>query len=578
MKKRIVILTTAITAVALVALAGCGPLSKAQQEPRLEFEVAMQVNSDQAFHISLGVRNAGAGTFEGDNGFNGEMEIRRMPSGELRASAQIVPLRSLGPDETAWPLDWHGKLEVGAYELTWGAEGYGSTTEAFAIVERNGRLTFEGTPLAAPEPEAPSGEEPERDALVARAIADLQRRLHVKAEAIEVVSVEPTEFSDASLGVPEPGQSYAQVIVPGVIVRLEVKGEMYAYHGAGERVVLVPEAGDSEASGENGVVYQNVTVPEIGLTFEVPSAWTQVEGAHAWLPEAGSDSRLAFEWVGLEPPMELEAAMLPKPGQILDSTPIDLGWADGRRFTLEVYGAGTEEGDAQAPVEWVETHVLVTVDQDDARLGLDFYASALDAEALDTLEPAFQHMLDTAVVVEDAQSVAPAADVQTDDWQVFEDEGYGFQLRIPQDWTYKEMQTEGPGIPDDWPLTRSVAFFPQAWAERFERSGPPDPNAPPAVPAPNLEVYVGSMEQFRRAVMEPTVSEVLEMNGIEMVREVEVVDNERQLIRYVFQHPDREDVRIVLLDALTGFEDRLEENGEVAALMSQVVATFEFVD
>jgi len=86
------------------------------------------------------------------------------------------------------------------------------------------------------------------------------------------------------------------------------------------------------------------------------------------------------------------------------------------------------------------------------------------------------------------------------------------------------------------------------------------------------------MEQFRRAIMEPTASEELEINGNKAVREVEVVDNERQLIRYVFQHPDREDVRIVLVDALTGFKDRVEANGEVAELLSHVVATFEFLE
>jgi len=573
MKRRMVIVITAIMAVGLVALAGCGPLSPAQREPQLAFEVAMQVGSDQEFHISLGVHNSGTGTFEGDNSFNGEMEIRHMPSGELRASAQILPLESLAPGETAWPVDWHGKLDAGTYELTWGAEGYGSTSEKFAIVERDGRLYFERTPLATTEPEVSPGED--RDALVAAAVSDLQRRLELEAEGIEVVSVEPTEFSDASLGVPEPGQAYAQAVVPGYVIRLRAKGEEYAYHGAGERVVVVPEAGERETSGEPAVVYENVNVPEIGLTFEVPSAWTQVEGVLAWKPEIGGGSRLAFEWVRLEPPMEMEAALLPKPAQILESTPIDLGWAEGRHFTLEVYGTGTGEGD-KAPVESVETHVLFAVDQDGARLGLDFYASAPDGKALENLEPALQHMLSTAVLVEDLQSIAPASDVNTDDWQVFEDETYGFQLRIPQDWTYKEMQTEGPGVPEDWPLTRSVAFFPQAWAERFEHSGPPDPNAPPAFPALSMEVYVGSMEQFRRANMEPTTSEELEINGTEVVREVEVIDDDHQLVRTVFQHPGEADVRVVLLDVLTGFEDRLEENREVAVLIPHVVATFRF--
>jgi hypothetical protein len=569
-----VILITAITAVGLVALVGCGPLSQAQQEPQLEFEVAMQVNSDQEFHISLGIHNAGAGTFGGDNSFNGEMEIRRLPSDELRASAQIVPLRSLAPDEIAWPLDWHGQLEAGSYELTWGAEGYGSTTETFAIVERDGRLYFEGAHPGASEPEASSDEEP--DALVARAISDLQRRLQVEAEAIEVVGVEPTEFPDASLGVPEPGQAYAQVIVPGVIIRLEAQGEVYVYHGAGERVVLVPEDGERETSGQPSSVYENVDVPEIGMTFEVPPAWERLAGELAWASEEEGSSRVGCEWLTLEPPMELEAALLPKPAQIVASTPIDLGWAEGRRFTLEVYGPSDQGDDTQAPVESMETHVLFAVDQGGGRLGVDFYASAPDAEALEALEPALQHMLSTARLREDLESVAPASEVQTDNWEVFEDKTYGFRLRIPQDWTYKEMQTDGPGVPEDWPLERSVAFFPQAWAERFEQSGPPDPNAPPTFPALSVEVYAGSMEQFRRANMEPTTSEELVINGNEVIREIEVIDDEHQIIRSVFQHPDREDVRIVLLDVLTGFRDRLEENNEVAALIPHIVATLEF--
>jgi len=246
---------------------------------------------------------------------------------------------------------------------------------------------------------------------------------------------------------------------------------------------------------------------------------------------------------------------------------------------LEVYAPPVEGGEANVLVESVEIHVLLTVDRGEERLGLDFYASAPNSEGMKEVEPTLQEMLDSAVLVDVAETALPMVDeALTGDWQVFEDEGYGFSLRFPQDWTYKEMVTEGPGMPEDWPLERSLAFFPRAWAERFEQSGPPDPDAPPAVPVPGLEVYVGSEPAFRRAVMEPTASDVLEVNGIEVIREVDAVNQTSQLIRYVFRHPDREDVRVVLRDALTGFEDRLEGNRDVAEILSTIVATFEFQD
>ena len=49
------------------------------------------------------------------------------------------------------------------------------------------------------------------------------------------------EFPDASLGVPEPGAVYAQVITPGYVIDLTAAGQTYRYHAAGERVVAVPD-------------------------------------------------------------------------------------------------------------------------------------------------------------------------------------------------------------------------------------------------------------------------------------------------------------------------------------------------
>ncbi len=78
------------------------------------------------------------------------------------------------------------------------------------------------------------------DQLVELARADLARRLDIDAEEVAVQGVEPTEFPDASLGVREPGQVYAQVVTPGYVIELRAGDEVYGYHASGERVVAVP--------------------------------------------------------------------------------------------------------------------------------------------------------------------------------------------------------------------------------------------------------------------------------------------------------------------------------------------------
>jgi len=95
--------------------------------------------------------------------------------------------------------------------------------------------------LEACPPVEQSDQEPE--ALVELAKEDLAQQLGVSAEEIQVESVEEATFPDASLGVPEPGKSYAQVLTPGYVIRLKAEGETYEYHAADERVVLAVELG-----------------------------------------------------------------------------------------------------------------------------------------------------------------------------------------------------------------------------------------------------------------------------------------------------------------------------------------------
>ena len=69
------------------------------------------------------------------------------------------------------------------------------------------------------------------------ALADLAAKLSIAPAAITVQVVEPIEWPDASLGCPQPGMMYAQVITPGYRILLEVAGKSYEYHTGGGGIV-----------------------------------------------------------------------------------------------------------------------------------------------------------------------------------------------------------------------------------------------------------------------------------------------------------------------------------------------------
>lgn len=68
---------------------------------------------------------------------------------------------------------------------------------------------------------------------VAQAKADLARRLSINADQIEVLRFEAVTWPDGSLGCPQPGMQYSQVLVEGYLVQLRAAGQDYEYHGAG---------------------------------------------------------------------------------------------------------------------------------------------------------------------------------------------------------------------------------------------------------------------------------------------------------------------------------------------------------
>jgi hypothetical protein len=62
------------------------------------------------------------------------------------------------------------------------------------------------------------------------AVTKLAADLHIAPDQVQVLSVEQHDWPDSSLGCPEPGKAYLQIITPGYRAILEANGQRYEYH------------------------------------------------------------------------------------------------------------------------------------------------------------------------------------------------------------------------------------------------------------------------------------------------------------------------------------------------------------
>ena len=71
---------------------------------------------------------------------------------------------------------------------------------------------------------------PEAAAAVDAALQAAAQHLGVSPDQLQVTQVEPHEWPDASLGCPQPGQMYSQVVTPGYLVMITSDGHQLEYH------------------------------------------------------------------------------------------------------------------------------------------------------------------------------------------------------------------------------------------------------------------------------------------------------------------------------------------------------------
>jgi hypothetical protein len=92
------------------------------------------------------------------------------------------------------------------------------------------------------QPKEPEPTDPASLALVASAREDLSRRLSVAPGDITFVAFKSVVWPDSSLGCPRPDMMYTQVQRDGFLIRFEVSGRSYQYHGGSGRAPFLCES------------------------------------------------------------------------------------------------------------------------------------------------------------------------------------------------------------------------------------------------------------------------------------------------------------------------------------------------
>jgi len=211
--------------VALLGIVGCGPrdtggteeetvdirgtivdLSPAEEggEAHGFFLVEGQIEEDTEYDRAAVTVTAETRIFTEESG-----ERREATFDDLHVG-QRVEVTFTGPVAESYPV----QATAGRILILAGAQGTGGAVSPLPKPQESPL-----SPLPSPEADP-----------VAAAVDHLATELGISPAEIDVLSVEAVDWSDTSLGCPQPGMMYAQVITPGYRVILEARGERHEVH------------------------------------------------------------------------------------------------------------------------------------------------------------------------------------------------------------------------------------------------------------------------------------------------------------------------------------------------------------
>lgn len=228
--------------VSLILIAVCLASRPPEQAANVTFDIPAELTSRGITYVSLEIQNRGNALFAGDEDMHAVMELTHEDLGLLDRH-DYFSVDEILPGGQLVPGNYRDTLPLGRNTFIWGADDYGYVTLDLLVAEENGQLTVIGESKRIRrdvDPPVQPGYGP-AEPYVSLAVGDLSSYLAVPAETIRVERIESTKFADTSLDVPEPGQTYAQVITPGFIIDLVANDWSYRYHAGNDYVVLETE-------------------------------------------------------------------------------------------------------------------------------------------------------------------------------------------------------------------------------------------------------------------------------------------------------------------------------------------------
>ena len=105
-------------------------------------------------------------------------------------------------------------------------------------------------PTMTPIPSLPHN--PNLQSLVKNARADLAHRLNIPESEISVLEARDVVWPDSSMGCPQPGMLYTEVLTPGYLILLEANGQKYEYHAGKSSDIFLCEDPTPPIPGMSG--------------------------------------------------------------------------------------------------------------------------------------------------------------------------------------------------------------------------------------------------------------------------------------------------------------------------------------